>query len=73
MISVSAADIEKKNIVRMVLDVITTYALVWDLKQLSCNMARDHKSNSMICNPLILTFNLEILHFFSKHLDKASS
>jgi hypothetical protein len=43
MISVSAADIEKMNIVRMVLVVKRLIALVFDLKQLSCNMARDYK------------------------------
>jgi len=38
------------NIVRMVLGVITTYAHVWDLKQHSRNMARDHNSSWWVCS-----------------------
>ena len=43
MTSALVAGTEKMNIVRMVLVVKRHIALVWDLKQHSCNMARDDK------------------------------
>jgi len=43
MTSALVADTEKMNIVQMVLVVKRLIALVCDLKQHSCNMARDHK------------------------------
>lgn len=45
MTSALVAGTEKMNILRMVLGVKRTIALVCDLEQHSCNMARDHKFN----------------------------
>ena len=43
MIYALIVGIEKMNIVRMLLVVITISAVVWDLKQHSCNMVRDRR------------------------------